>query len=58
MIERQNSALLLCDAATTARFEGSDVVTTGDFTAALDGQQPATNDWSFDGMSATTSERL
>lgn len=52
MIERQAPAVLLCDAATTARFEGVegiDVVTTDEFTAALDDQEPAANDWSFDG---------
>ena len=51
MIERQAPAVLLCDAATTARFEGIegiDVVTTDEFTAALAAAAPAANDWSFD----------
>lgn len=52
MIERQAPAVLLCDASTTARFEGIEgveVVTTDEFTDALDAVDPATNDWSFDG---------
>jgi acyl-CoA synthetase (AMP-forming)/AMP-acid ligase II len=52
MIERQSPAVLLCDAATTARFEGIEgveVVTTDELDAALDDAEPADNDWSFDG---------
>lgn len=51
MIGRQAPAVLLADAATTARFEGIegiDVVTTDEFVAALDDVEPAANDWSFD----------
>jgi acyl-CoA synthetase (AMP-forming)/AMP-acid ligase II len=52
MIERQAPAVLICGAGTENRFaaiEGIELVTTDEFTAALDGVEPADADWSFEG---------